>query len=135
MAWRISAEKSLRLEAAIRTLLANILWLLHMAVLGFVIFGWLLPPGPWLYSHLVFLPLMMIHWKTNDDRCILTVLEAGLRQKVSTGDRAAEGPPFVASLIASVTGKTPPENLLNRFIYTLVFTSFGLTIGRLLINS
>lgn len=117
-----------------RSLTAGLLWLLHIGIVAFVIFGWLSPSAPVLFAHLFFLPLMVIHWKTNHGKCILTQWETGLRQhglgKPAAPEKTEQSSPFIAAIILAITGKKLKEETLNSFIYGMVYISFGLTAVR-----
>ena len=75
---------------------------IHFAVILFVMFGWLSTQNGVLLTHLVFCPLLLIHWATNDDRCYLTELEYKLEKKplptVESGQKKAENT-FLGSFI------------------------------------
>ena len=54
---------------------------LHVAMLLFIVAGWLLPVRALLIGYLVFLPLVMAHWKLNRDACVLNNIETWLRHR------------------------------------------------------
>lgn len=60
-------------------LLASLIWVLHMALLAFVVFG------PWtsdkllLLLYMMSIPFIQLHWVTNNDTCALTIAECKLR--------------------------------------------------------
>ncbi|HEV7959465.1 MAG TPA: DUF2784 family protein [Rhizomicrobium sp.] len=56
-------------------------FLVHIAILLFVILGWAWPRPGWLIAYLIFLPAMFLHWKLNRDACILNNLENWLRYR------------------------------------------------------
>ena len=80
-------------------------FLIHLAVLMGVVLGWALPGRGWLVFYLVFLPVMVLHWKLNDDACILNNLENWLRHRRW---RALEINPeegaWLRTLLADATG-------------------------------
>lgn len=55
-------------------ILNNIIFVLHIFVLLFAVLGFLLPKK-YLIVHLLLWPIIIIHWITNNDNCILTELE------------------------------------------------------------
>jgi len=59
-------------------ILNNIIFILHILLLVFAVLGCLLPKK-WLILHLLVWPLIIIHWLTNNDNCILTQLEKTTR--------------------------------------------------------
>jgi len=54
--------------------LDSFIFVIHILVLLFAVFGFLLPKK-YLILHLLMWPAILIHWLTNDDKCVLTELE------------------------------------------------------------
>jgi hypothetical protein len=88
----------------------------HWVILLFVLTAWMWPwPAAW-WLHIVFVPLMIIHWRTNRNRCFLSQLEERFRLKETTENgpitRAiteveVEESHFIRSVIKKFFGVSP----------------------------
>ena len=58
-------------------MLSSFIHIFHRILTYFTLFGFLLP-RKYLIYHLFFYPSMIIHWMTNNNKCILTELEIKL---------------------------------------------------------
>jgi hypothetical protein len=101
-----------------RDTLGWICFLVHIAVLTIVTLGWALPGRNWLAFYLIFLPLMVLHWKINRDACILSNLENWLRHRrwrmpLSNREEGA----WLRMLLADATGITVTGARMNAIIY------------------
>ncbi len=111
------------------TFLAWIVRALHIALLLFVIFGWSAQSAFLLSIHAAFIPAMVLHWKTNNDRCFLTVLE----------DRLVGGKPgvpggFIGSLIEGILGSRPSDAQLKVLLYFVLITTWSLSCVKIASN-
>ena len=74
----------------LRLTLAKMVYFLHVGVVVFVTWAWVLPwPEVW-WVGVIFIPLMLLHWKTADV-CILTTLEMKLRGHPEAGTEGQGG--------------------------------------------
>lgn len=64
---------------------ASAIWVLHALFLAFVILTPFTSNESLLFFHVLLVPLVWVHWLTNDDTCVLTTLEANARG-VDAGD-------------------------------------------------
>ena len=93
-------------------------FLIHLAVLVGVVLGWLFPARPWLILYLIFLPLMVIHWKLNRDACILNNLENWLRhRRWRAPESNREEGAWLRTLIGDVTGIRLTRAVMDAIIY------------------
>jgi len=60
-------------------LLANLVWLLHMAFIAWMVMVPFSDNEPMLVLHLFTVPFLWFHWIMNDDTCSLTLIEMKLR--------------------------------------------------------
>lgn len=129
---------------------AQLVHTVHWIFLLFVLTGWLLPwPVAWVV-HLLVVPGLIVHWRTNENRCILTELEErfksdpGLnpesndRQAVRPEEVAQEPPEegqFLKAAWAKVYGKKPTDELMSRITYGTMIVVWILSLARLLYSS
>jgi len=112
-----------------RDLLAWACFLIHVAVLGGVVLGWALPGRVWLNGYLVFLPLMILHWKMNRGACILNNLENWLRhRRWRAPESNREEGAWLRTLLADATGIMLSRARMDAVIYgaMAVFWLLGL---------
>lgn len=102
-----------------RNLAIKLLQTVHMAVLAFVLTAPLLPFRSVWIAHLVFVPLMFLHWKTNRNRCVLTQIEARLK-----GEREVSESGFIKTLWISIFKKAPSEAALRAFINSILVVTW-----------
>ena len=96
-------------------------FLIHIAILAIVILGWAVPDRAWLIFYLVFLPLMVLHWKINRDACILSNLENWLRHRrwrMPQSNR--EEGAWLRTLLADTIGIALTSARMNAVIYGAV---------------
>ncbi|MES2962417.1 MAG: DUF2784 family protein [Bdellovibrionota bacterium] len=105
--------------------LIRTLQFLHMAVLVFVIFGGFLPWKEVWLVHMVFVPLMFLHWKTNNNRCVLTQIESHLK-----GEREVSESGFIKRLWISIFRREPSDLTLLRVTNSILVLSWGLSTTR-----
>jgi hypothetical protein len=55
-------------------MIINIIRWIHYAIVLFFLFGFLLP-DKYVWTYILFVIILKIHWMTNNDKCILTELE------------------------------------------------------------
>ena len=88
-----------------RDALSQFCFWLHVAFLIFIVLGWTIPARPVLIVYLVFLPLLVLHWKLNRDACILNNMESWLRYRSwRAPDRNPEEGAWLRTLIGNLTG-------------------------------
>lgn len=121
---------------------------IHILVLVFVLSGWLLPFPPWLWAHVFFIPLLILHWRTNQNQCFLTQLEARLKED-SESMMSFEGASpaglsmpmrrpqveeghFIKSLWKKVFGRVPSDQALEAIIYGLMAICWTLGVVHLI---
>lgn len=102
---------------------------IHLFLLLFVVFGWASPWHPLLVVHLALIPLMILHWKTNHDVCILSTWEQNLRKLPP--DQPHEPGYFIKLLWTKSFGKLPTERNLLSVTYGISLVSWCITILRL----
>jgi len=115
---------------ALRHVFAELVKYLHLALLLFVLFGWL-APKPALYIHVLTIPLMICQWRFNRGTCLLTNLENWLRKK-KVHDEQEQGQ-FIKSILIRFCNPLPSDRKIKTGLYTVIWTSFTLSCLRLFI--
>jgi len=113
-------------------MMVHVIHLTHWVVLLFVLLAWVSPWPALLWLHAIFVPGMMIHWRTNDNRCVLTELEE--KYKVRTGKVvvADEEAQFVKSIWLRFFGGQPSERVLSALYYGVPGLAWLTSVLRLL---
>ena len=115
-----------------RDALGWICFLVHVAVLLYVVVGWAMPPRAWLLVYLIFLPGMMLHWKLNRGACILNNLENWLRlRRWRAPDSNREEGAWLRTLLADTTGVVLSRGQMDGVIYGAVGLFWLLALARL----
>ena len=118
-------------------MLAFLINLTHWTVILFVLTGWLSPWNTLVWTHVLFIPLMILHWRTNENRCLLTELEAKYKEPqpaLATGEslEAEEEEGFIKSAWARAYGRAPSDSDLAVIIYVVLALVWTLSVYRLL---
>ena len=101
-----------------RDALAWTCFLVHIAVLAYVVLGWSVPVRAWLLLYLIFLPAMLLHWKFNSGACILNNLENWLRlRRWRAPESNREEGAWLRTLLADATGIALSAAGMNALIY------------------
>jgi hypothetical protein len=91
-----------------------------------------LPSHGVLIFYLVFLPLVILHWKLNDNACALNNLENWLRyRRWRAPDRNPEEGAWLRTLIGSLTGIVLTRARMDGIIYAVMALCWGLARWRL----
>ena len=101
-----------------KILLANVVYVLHLALTFFVLFGWLSWTSPLLFSHVVLIPLLLYHWRTNEGTCFLSNVEARLRGQVF--EKAENHNAFTKTLLRLCMKRIPADHIIDVWVYSLV---------------
>jgi hypothetical protein len=54
---------------------------IHKLIVFFLLFGWLLPIK-YIHLHIIAVPIILVHWQLNNNKCIVTEIEHYLRCEV-----------------------------------------------------
>jgi hypothetical protein len=97
----------------VKTKLAKVVKYSHFSLGIFIVFGFLIPKK-YLIFHIVFWPLLVIHWKTNNNKCVLTQVEHFLNDTKETNDE-----PFILKHV-----KNFGFNVTEKFVDKMMFMIF-----------
>jgi hypothetical protein len=106
--------------------------ILHWAVLAFVLVGWALPWKLALWFHALLIPALVVHWLTNDHRCVLTEMEEKFKASAKAPERPPNEESFTGYIIRKLTGKTLSEKALAGVSYGVMKVVWILTVLRLM---
>jgi hypothetical protein len=106
-------------------------FLLHIAILAMVILGWLVPARAWLAFYLIFLPLMVLHWRLNRGACVLNNLENWLRhRRWRAPEQNREEGAWLRTLLGDVTGIRLTRAAMDTIIYGAMVLFWLLALAR-----
>jgi len=103
----------------LKNILIKLLVFLHVLILLFIIFGFLLP-SKYLIIYVLFWPLIYLHWQLNNNNCYLTELQYKLENKplqVTTENNY----PFVKGVLNNIGIKMNDNNIHKLVIYGITF--------------
>ncbi len=108
----------------LRKVLLGLLKIVHLVILLFVVFGWLLPRN-WLLIHLIFVPLMVLQWQFNQGSCILTNWENAIRgnTKIKTQQQGQ----FIKGILGKFCQPLPSDAVIKRWVYGVIALSWILS--------
>jgi hypothetical protein len=123
---------SVATEKRSRDALGQFCFVLHLAIMIFIVSGWALPQRGVLVSYLVFLPAVVVQWQFNKSSCVLNNVESLLR----TGRWRDAGNPeegaWFQGLVLSVLGIELKPAHLNAFVHIALVLFWGLGLIHLL---
>ena len=107
-----------------RDAIGIVFFLLHIAVLVYILIGWALPVGVTIY--VVFLPLMVLHWRLNQNSCALNNLETLIRTGRWRDPNNSEEGGWLKTLIGGATGLELTVRQTDLISYVLIAGLWGL---------
>ena len=115
-----------------RDALGQTCFVLHLAVMIFIVFGWALPSRILLGFYLAFLPAVVVQWQFNKNSCVLNNVESLLRTGRWRDSKNPEEGAWLQALVRSVTGIEISAALLDGFVHLVLIVFWGLALGHLL---
>lgn len=116
----------------IKLVLIKFIKFLHLAITVFLIIGWLLPGNITHWIHLVAVPLTMLQWRLNAGTCILTNVEEHLNDAPKEKDE--QQGQFIKGLLGKCMTELPPDTVIKKYLYGILWVSWGLSGIRLYFN-
>lgn len=107
--------------------LAELVKIVHISIILYITFGWILNNIYAHYSIIVMVPLFHIHWKTNNGKCILTHIEKKLRN-----NEEKEGT-FIGGLSSKYFKIELTDSTVSILAYSIMYTSAGISLFKLLV--
>ncbi len=115
-----------------KILLAEIIKFIHLAMVAFILFGWLSPGRSLLLIHVILIPTVVLQWRYNDGTCLLTNLELFLRGDSASKTKSDQQGQFTKRLLAKCFDPLPTDEKIKRGLYMVVWGSFSISLLRLL---
>jgi len=109
--------------------IAHVVRWVHHSIVLWVLFGWSLPWKNALIAHLIFLPLMVLHWQFNRNTCILSNLELWLRGQRMPREKQ---PGFVKTMIEKIVKRPVDSDVVNQAAYVIVAFSWAISLAELM---
>ena len=103
---------------------------LHLAIVLFVLFGFAFQSRSVLIFHLIFLPILILHWRTNAGVCYITQLQNKIEPIVKPKEELKGG--FSEAIIMKLTGRKPTPSQLKKIVYGLMIISWMISLAKVL---
>jgi hypothetical protein len=115
-----------------RDALGRFCFLLHFAIMIFIVSGWTMWwPGALLF-YLAFIPLVALQWQFNRNSCVLNNLESLMRTGTWRDPTNEEEGAWLLTLAKNVLGLRVRPAQMEAFIYVALFVLWGLGLAHFL---
>jgi hypothetical protein len=98
---------------------------LHVALVFFGLLGWLIPSAPWLITHLIFIPSLIVVWALNKGVWPLNNLESRLTTARWRNPANAEEGSFIVAIVARYLNLHPTQRTMDHITYALMALARG----------
>ena len=106
---------------------------LHVVVMLFMIFGWISSNPKVLMAHIITVLVVMLQWRLNSGRCILTDIEHFLKRRqvnrIAITD-SSEETSFTRRMCEAI-GIGLSDKALSFLIYAVLYTSVSISVVKL----
>lgn len=100
--------------------------IIHRIIVYFILFGFLLPIN-FIHIHTIFLPMVYLYWKLNNDSCILTEIEYKLKNIDHENTQNELNYPFIKKIFSEF-GFTLTNKQMDKFITIYLITVWFISI-------
>ena len=104
---------------------------IHVALVVFVLAGWLFPVRQILVAHLMFVPALIVTWLLNRNTCPLNNLESRLLTGVWRNEENREEGSFLLVLVENYLRMHPTQRTMDAITYALMAFCWVLSICHL----
>lgn len=104
----------------------------HLAVMVYIVVGWLLPERAMLVFYVAFLPAVALQWRFNKDSCILNNVESLIRTGQWRDPANREEGAWLLTLARDTLGLPVTALQVDIFTYSVVVLLWLLGLGHLL---
>ena len=105
--------------------------IIHVALVVFVLAGWLIPIRQVVITHLAFVPVLILTWLLNRNTCPLNNLESRLLTGVWRNEENREEGSFLLVLVESYLRLHPTQRTMDAITYALMAFCWLLSVGHL----
>jgi hypothetical protein len=103
----------------------------HLAVMVYIVVGWLLPSKPALMFYVAFLPAVALQWRLNKDSCILNNVESLIRTGQWRDPSNREEGAWLLTLARDTIGLPVTARQVDIFTYVVLLALWLLGFGHL----
>ncbi len=100
---------------------------LHLAILVFIILGWVVPVSAVLWAHVVLVPLILGIWYLNDCSCPLNNIESYLLKGLWRDPDNREEGSFVVVVVEQYLGMQPTQKQMDMITYGIMGLAWALS--------
>jgi hypothetical protein len=111
------------------SILSNTISFLHTLFILFIIVAPFTSSNYILLLHFITMPFLLFHWLLNNDTCVLTLIERGLRQNVM--EEYKEEDCFTCNLFGPVYKFVDNHNYFSKMIYLFVIFFWAISFFNL----
>ena len=97
----------------------------HIAVMIYIVFGWLVPLHAALLFYLVFLPAVALQWRFNKNSCVLNNVESLIRTGHGATPNNREEGAWLLTLAQSTLGIPVTPAQVDAFTYAVLVLRLG----------
>ena len=126
-----SSRPRVILTGTLARLLTTFCHALHMALVIFVLVGWLIPVTTLLQLHIAFVPLLVVTWALNGNSCPLNNMETLLTKGVWRDDTNREEGSFLVVVVEKYLGLHPTQRQMDLVTYALMAVAWALSLAHL----
>jgi|SRR5579871_1267619 len=119
-------------ETRRRDALGQVCFLVHLAIMIFIVFGWALPGPALLIIYLAFLPAVVVQWQINRNSCVLNNAESLLRTGRWRDPANTEEGAWLLGVVRSILGLELKPRQLDAFVHIMLVLFWGLGLAHLL---
>lgn len=105
----------------------------HIAIMGYVLLGWLSHSRIALYLYLLFLPLIALQWIFNSGASVLCNFETYVRTGHWRDRRNSDEGAFLINLLERLTGLRPSPAQMMTVVYSLMFLFWQAALFRMIL--
>lgn len=132
MALSPQENEAAALATARRDALGRACFVLHFAVMLYIVLGWLTPSRGGLAFYVVFLPAVAVQWLFNKNSCVLNNMESWARTGRWRDDANEEEGAWLLTLARNTLGLNATPAQMDTFIYAILATLWALGLARVL---
>lgn len=115
-----------------RDALGQACFLLHFAVMLYIVTGWAVPQRKYLIFYLVFVPAVAVQWQCNRNSCVLNNLESLMRTGRWRDLANREEGAWLLTLANNTLRLRLRAAQVDVLVYVLLLALWGLGLGHLL---